>query len=305
MAKLQDKTQKPAEKSAIEAKQPTKAATAKQAMQAAAAKAKESPLAELPSVRAKEAPYTFILNPRYELTSGAKTSRIGGRRHLWLLLLITAIMGGCVAWAGWYMDGQITDSAEQNRRAQQAVGTIIGRRFAETQRALNDRWFLRIRYVVGTEQTPYEGELEVPQQTYDGLREGDAVRVKYVPETPTRIVLPDRNIAPPDLEFPLVLASCAMVAWCAVVVWSGWISWRHWRFARRGAILAGEVISCSGQEAAGGYYVTTKYRFQNPSERVITGQRRQRRDDLRGEPLPQEGNTVLVMYISDKMYHLL
>jgi hypothetical protein len=55
----------------------------------------------------------------------------------------------------------------------------------------------------------------------------------------------------------------------------------------------------------GDYKILLNYRFRTPTDKVLTGEVRQIRNDLRQTPLPVPGTPVAVFYRNPRSYRLL
>jgi hypothetical protein len=79
------------------------------------------------------------------------------------------------------------------------------------------------------------------------------------------------------------------------------------RLSREGTLVKGEIIRCSGRKNSDNdFRLKAEVRFRSPQ----TGQWVNKnylltRNDLKGEPLPQPGTPVHILYINDKTFETL
>jgi hypothetical protein len=74
----------------------------------------------------------------------------------------------------------------------------------------------------------------------------------------------------------------------------------------RRRLLRGQVVECTGRvDDDGDYKILLHYRFRTPTDKVLTGEVRQIRNDLRQTPLPVPGTPVAVFYRNPRSYRLL
>lgn len=82
------------------------------------------------------------------------------------------------------------------------------------------------------------------------------------------------------------------------------------RLLNQGQKLPGRIVSCRGARVVYGedgyaYDVTVEYEFESPDGRTTRATASEYRDDLEGQPLPDPGHPVVVLYVSDDRYLLL
>jgi hypothetical protein len=81
---------------------------------------------------------------------------------------------------------------------------------------------------------------------------------------------------------------------------------RDHRFRAEGRLLEGQVVTCSAtQSSESGYLVELSYSFLTPDGRTLEGKGSERREDLKGTPLPMPGTPVSVLYVDNKLHKVL
>jgi hypothetical protein len=75
---------------------------------------------------------------------------------------------------------------------------------------------------------------------------------------------------------------------------------------RRRRVLRGQVVECTSHvDDDGDFKILLHYRFRTPTDKVLTGEVRQIRNDLRQVPLPVPGTPIAVFYQNPRSYRLL
>jgi hypothetical protein len=249
-------------------------------------------------VRANETAL-FLLNPANapvvakEMKRMAK-KRKGGRAAFGLagfLLALAGILGGLALpdWYDWYRFHQ--DGVT-------VVGTLTG------LEARGDRYYALYTFEIAPGGTPtaFDAEQRITEFEYEQLDLDTPVDVTYLPDAPDTSRI--------DAESPidvrrnyLGLAALGVLAAAALFVALG--------LARRAGLrgrhlLRGQVVECVGRlDDDGDFKIRLRYRFRTPSGRVLTGQIRQIRNDLKRAPLPAPGAPVAVYYRNERSYKLL
>ena len=108
-----------------------------------------------------------------------------------------------------------------------------------------------------------------------------------------------------DLDLLRVLLVGPAIVASLVLVWSAWLSLRYSRYQRRGRVIQGEVLACTGGDIGNRYTITLRYKFRTPTGKELTGRTSQVREDLKSAALPKPGDPVGVLYVSDALYRLL
>lgn len=246
---------------------------------------------------------TFLLNPDYYIVTGQKRNRIGVRTHHYLALLAIVISALAAYWATSQWIARTRRSDELNRVAVSIRARVIGKRFEDTGRTVSDRYFVTYRFTV--EGQDYEREVEIDGAGYERAQVDGEIIVKYLPGDPATSTLYERDIAPANTDFLLIIALGPALITIPILFVTLLHTVRNMRYERRGRPIQGEVIASTGEDIAGRYYVTIRYRFRTPGDKQREGKRVRVRDDLRGQPLPKPGDPVAVLYVSDRMYRLL
>jgi hypothetical protein len=110
-----------------------------------------------------------------------------------------------------------------------------------------------------------------------------------------------------DTENPddhLVMTAAALSVAVVALLLLGLIRRRGGLRNRR--MLRGQIVECSGRlDDDGDFKIKLDYRFRTPADKVLSGQARQIRNDLRKKPLPTPGTPVAVYYRNDRSHRLL
>jgi hypothetical protein len=102
----------------------------------------------------------------------------------------------------------------------------------------------------------------------------------------------------------LVITAVALTVAVGALTMLGVIRRRGGLLRRR--VLRGQVVECTGHvDDDGDYKILLHYRFRTPTDKVLTGEVRQIRNDLRQMPLPVPGTPVAVFYRNPRSYRLL
>jgi hypothetical protein len=105
-------------------------------------------------------------------------------------------------------------------------------------------------------------------------------------------------------EDKLIITAVALTVAVVALAMLGMIRRRGGLLRRR--VLRGQVVECSGHvDDDGDYKILLHYRFRTPTDKVLTGEVRQIRNDLRQTPLPVPGTPVAVFYRNPRSYRLL
>jgi hypothetical protein len=114
----------------------------------------------------------------------------------------------------------------------------------------------------------------------------------------------------PSFSTGLGLLGLGLVTWA---VWQAVLvvrtERRERRLAAQGRLVPGRIVSCRGgldpSEHGRSYYLDVVYRVQGPAGEMITGTKSLPRDDLHGQPLPQPGTPVAVLFLDEKVHDVL
>jgi hypothetical protein len=105
-------------------------------------------------------------------------------------------------------------------------------------------------------------------------------------------------------EDKLVITAAALTVAVVALTLLGMIR-RHGGLLRR-RVLRGQVVECTGHvDDDGDFKILLHYRFRTPTDKVLTGEVRQIRNDLRQVPLPVPGTPIAVFYRNPRSYRLL
>jgi hypothetical protein len=248
---------------------------------------------------------TFLLDPWADMVTGQKRNRVASRRHVWIALAAIAFALLAAVYALHEMDVAFARSAQMEREAVTVPGMITARRHQDGGREIYDRWFITYAFSAGQPPAEYRREITVERGVYDQLAEGTPILIKYWPADPQRSALAHLPLEPVDADLLLLILIGPALAALPVVVWAGWTALRVSRFERVGRVIQGEVESCTGEEVAGRYTITLRYRFRTPDDRELRGKVVQPREDLKGADLPKPGDALGILYVNDRLYRLL
>jgi hypothetical protein len=102
----------------------------------------------------------------------------------------------------------------------------------------------------------------------------------------------------------LIITAVALTVAVIALIMLGVIRRQGGLLRRR--LLRGQVVECTGRvDDDGDYKILLHYRFRTPTDKVLTGEVRQIRNDLRQTPLPVPGTPVAVFYRNPRSYRLL
>jgi hypothetical protein len=102
----------------------------------------------------------------------------------------------------------------------------------------------------------------------------------------------------------LIITAAALTVAVVALVLLGMV--RRRGGLRRRRVLRGQVVECTGHvDDDGDFKILLHYRFRTPTDRVLTGEVRQIRNDLRQVPLPVPGTPIAVFYRNPRSYRLL
>jgi hypothetical protein len=105
-------------------------------------------------------------------------------------------------------------------------------------------------------------------------------------------------------EDKLIITAAALTVAVVALTLLGMIR-RHGGLLRR-RVLRGQVVECTGHvDDDGDFKILLHYRFRTPTDKVLTGEVRQIRNDLRQVPLPIPGTPIAVFYRNPRSYRLL
>lgn len=251
---------------------------------------------------------TFVLNPDYDMVTGQRLNRVGSRRHIFLALAAVALAALAALYAAGQIDAAQRRSDDYTRRAMSAQAMVVARRLVDGGRDPYDRHFITYTFSAsGPDGAPaqYQREVEVDMETFDRLVEGTPILVKYLPEDPNTSTLIHLDLAPVDLELLRVLLVGPAAAAGLILLWAAWLSLRYSRYQRRGRVIRGEVLACTGSDIGNRYTITLRYKFRTPTGKELTGRTSQVREDLKSAALAKPGDPVGVLYVSDGLYRLL
>lgn len=162
-------------------------------------------------------------------------------------------------------------------------------------------------YETAHDTTPvaYIHTQRVTREEHERLAPGTAVTVTYWPDDPALAQIDADNPAHDQRNW--TVAAAGMVALAALILLLQGLARLLSRRDSGPRVVPAQVLEAVGAlDTDGDYKVRVKYRFKSPeSQRTITGQSRQIRNDLRRQPLPKPGARVAVYYLGDDRYRLL
>jgi hypothetical protein len=107
-----------------------------------------------------------------------------------------------------------------------------------------------------------------------------------------------------DPDDHLVITAAALSIAVIALLLLGLIRRRGGLRTRR--MLRGQIVECTGRlDEDGDFKIKVDYRVRTPADKVLSGQGRLIRNDLRQKPLPTPGTPVAVYYRSDRSHRLL
>lgn len=151
------------------------------------------------------------------------------------------------------------------------------------------------------------GESLIDAASYRRLEQGMRIAVYYVPTNPTISRVASEMHSPMNNTVGVVLLLVFTNGAALFALIMGTMCWRRDRhLARNGRRLVGELQGCKGDlDSDNDLRVTVEYTFQSPTSKVIHDQSSAYRNDLQGQPLPEAGTPVWVLYADDHTYKLL
>jgi hypothetical protein len=155
-------------------------------------------------------------------------------------------------------------------------------------------------YVVASSR--YEKDETVSSASYNAFAIGDMVDVFYLRENPREARL-SASLQGIDIPWgvPVYAGLFLLVAGNPSIR-----EWQRRRYSQQGQLLNGTLITAGGRNAGrSGFQVTYQYRVRSPLGVDLIGKRTVQRNDLRKQPMPENGSPVKVLYIDDQHHRLL
>lgn len=252
-------------------------------------------------VRRRRAPGgLFLLKKNHARLVAAEARRIAdhrkvGRGTFWMAIVLLLVVG--LLWAVTLPDWTTWYRLDQD-------GTTTTAEIVERQAEGGDDYHLGYRFEAGG--SPYTDSQRVTGDAFEDLADDETVTVTYLPDDPgtSRIEVDNPADARRDR---LTIAAAGLSVVTLLLIILGIVQRRRPHWLHRGwRLLNGQLVACGGRiDQDGDYKVTFRYRFRSPTGRVITGQIREIRNDLRGKALPRAGTPVAVYYRSDRAYRML
>ncbi|PJF36655.1 MAG: hypothetical protein CUN49_04300 [Candidatus Thermofonsia Clade 1 bacterium] len=242
----------------------------------------------------------FLLHTDYALVEGKAPSRIGQRRHLHIAVAAVVL---CLLLL-WLALRQAEENALLDAQSGRAPAEIIARRFEDNPRALQRRWFITYQFSLPDGRT-FSREISVEAAEYDFYFVGSRVVVKFSPEQPELNTLANRRLERVESDLLMLMAIVPPLLSLPILLWALAQNILLTQYERRGVVVRGEVIECTGEERASHYYIKLRYQFILPDMKIRRGTAHFVRDDLRGAKLPEKGTQVAVLYLNDWFYRLL
>ena len=217
---------------------------------------------------------------------------------------------------------ELADLHRLNTSQATAQGTIIAHRRGSAG-SMNQGILHYVTYQFMVDEVQVKKEQFVPRLSYQRLKDGASVTVKYVPSNPQLATLTgqDADVSLGAMSFTQIVIG--LVGGTIVLVYLLPALFRLWwafNLRLRGTILHGEVLACHryqnsaptglafadyGSALNSTFFVELSYRFHTPPGRIIQGRCTQQREDLRGKALPKFGMPVYVLYLNDAHYQVL
>lgn len=256
------------------------------------------------------APEPFVLYPHHTKFAAGQAPYRGLATKGYIAIVIIALAIGLTinflvsifvmnSWEQWYQ-------LEQTGVATQA--TVVSWR----RDRINDRtrYYMtyRFAYISPDGEPRYQtAEASTDWATYWRLEQGMAIPIYYVPTNP-RISRLASDMHPPiasSIGIGIVVLGID-AGLLFVVLWSTYRWWRDRRLARNGRLLAGKIQRCTyNLRKHRNLGVTIEYSFQAPTGQVMQAKARTYRNDLQGQPLPETGTPVWVLYADEGAYRVL
>ncbi|MCS6871597.1 MAG: DUF3592 domain-containing protein [Anaerolineae bacterium] len=243
---------------------------------------------------------TFLLHTEYDLVAGKARSHLVQRRHLYIAL--TAV-GICLLFV-WLAMRQAEENAALDARSGRAPAEVIGKRVQEGGRDLNRRWFITYQFSLPDGRT-FSREVSVDAAEYDFYFVGSRVVVKFLPDQPEKNTLADRRLEAVESELLWLMVTAPPILTLPVLLWALAQNILLTQYERRGVVVRGEVVECTGEQRGSHYHVKLRYQFMLPDLKIRRGTAHFVRDDLRDAKLPEKGTQVAVLYLNDWFYRLL
>ncbi len=240
----------------------------------------------------------FLLHTEYDLVEGKARSRLTSRRHLYIAL---AAVGVCLLMA-WLAVRQAEENAALDARSGRAPAEVIARRI-EAGRP-QPRRLITYQFSLPDGRT-FRREISVDAAEYDFYFVGSRLVVKFLPEQPELNTLLDRRLEVVESELLWLMLIAPPFLSLPVLLWALAQNILLTQYERRGVVVRGEVVECTGEERGSHYHVKLRYQFILPDLRIRRGTAHFVRDDLRGAKLPEKGAQVAVLYLNDWFYRLL
>ncbi len=242
----------------------------------------------------------FLLHTEYDLVKGKARSHLALHRHFYIAL---AAVGVCLLLI-WLAVRQAEENALLEARSGRASAEVIARRVEEGGRAVQRRWFITYQFSLPDGRT-FTREISVDAAEYDFYFVGSRLVVKFSPEQPELSTLLDRRLEAVESELLWLMVTVPPILSLPVLLWALAQNILLTQYERRGVVVRGEVVECSGEERGSHYYVKLRYQFILPDLKIRRGTAHLMRDNLRGAKLPEKGTQVAVLYLNDWFYRLL
>jgi len=222
----------------------------------------------------------------------------------------------------WYFLSQAQTASTVTARGIEVHAVIAERTYHSHTRGSGYDYYVSYAYIVNGQT--HRSREKVSSDLYYGLQIGAEVTVRYLPEDPGVARLSGRFAASSPLDSAFWWFLFLLIAVVLIIVVQEWDSLRY---SARGQVIDGTLDRVTVTRWRGNREATFEYHFRSPSGTKLTGRTSARRNDLEvstppkrsarklletmhtdldgGNPLPQRGSPVKVLYIDDKYHRML
>ncbi|HEX2905801.1 MAG TPA: hypothetical protein VHO69_03000 [Phototrophicaceae bacterium] len=172
---------------------------------------------------------------------------------------------------------------------------------------------LAYTYTIAGKTYPSRSSLQSKQGHCSDYPIGMELKARYLDTISPEVVVTDERVAQTTAEkigvmviaIPVMLfCDAGAVLLTLSIIYHPINKRRYERLLKHGLLLEGEIVQIRGHRKSG-YFVTVRYRFCVPDDRVLWGKQSHEREDLRKQELPPPGTPVKVYYADQHAYVML
>jgi hypothetical protein len=176
----------------------------------------------------------------------------------------------------------------------------------------------RISYIYQVNSVDYKDDYQVPRTDIncEAFPIGQALKAKYLPQEPwlLRITEASANATGWDTTFNylLIVGMILFFGFGVVYFVMTLINYfiaklHHSHLSKNSTLLDGQIINAKSaiRDKPGYYYLDVTFTFQAPNGQNLKRKQSNKREDLRGKPLPEIGTPVRILYADDNAYVML